>query len=351
MRFRALGSLQVWDGTSWVGIRAPQQRAVLAILLARAGRVVSTERLVDEIWPDGPPRAAVNTIQTYVLRLRRLFDGEGTGDHDRERDSDRDGDRTLIRKGHGYQLVVAEDDIDIQVFERLVSSGRQALAQGRWAAAAERLSGALALWRGPAMAGVPETPTVTAEAARLELHRVAAFEDQAETRLTLGRHAGLVDELRRLIQEHPFRERMLGQLMLALYRCGRPLDALETYRRGRRLIRDELGVDPGPALRRLEYAIRVDDPNLRVPMPERGPQPTVKAGPPPINTKPPLAQRRAPQAAAANNRPPAWTNTAPPPLTNAAQRPVKAAPPLESTAQPAALTPGPRRLRGAGEGP
>jgi DNA-binding SARP family transcriptional activator len=325
--------MQVWDGTSWVGIRAPQQRAVLAILLARAGRVVSTERLVDEIWPDGPPRAAVNTVQTYVLRLRRLLDGDSDrpsrhpGERAPHRDSDRvtnhhsdrvtnhhsdrtphrdsdrtrhrPGERTLLSKGHGYQLVVAEDDIDIQVFERLVASGRQALAQGRWAAAAEQLSSALALWRGPAMVGVPETPTVSAEVARLELHRVAAFEDHVEARLILGRHAGVVDELRRLIQEHPFRERLLGQLMLALYRSGRPRDALETYRRGRRLMRDELGVDPGPTLRRLERAIRDGDPRLHPRPADRAEQPSVTAGPArPATTAPPKHTAQPPEKAA-----------------------------------------------------
>lgn len=317
MRFRALGPMQVWDGTSWVGIRAPQQRAVLAILLARAGRVVSTERLVDEIWPDGPPRAAVNTVQTYVLRLRRLLDGNSdrpshhrgeraphrasdrTTHHDSDRTTPRPGERTLLSKGHGYQLVVAEDDIDIQVFERLVASGRQALAQGRWAAAAEQLSSALALWRGPAMVGVPETPTVSAEVARLELHRVAAFEDHVEARLILGRHAGVVDELRRLIQEHPFRERLLGQLMLALYRSGRPRDALETYRRGRRLMRDELGVDPGPTLRRLERAIRDGDPRLHPRPADRAEQPSVTAGPArPATTAPPKHTAQPPEKAA-----------------------------------------------------
>jgi DNA-binding SARP family transcriptional activator len=314
MRFRALGPVQVWDGTSWVGIRAPQQRLVLAILLTQAGRMVSLDRLVREIWPYDPPRAAVSTVQTYILRLRRLFGDE----------------HTLITKGTGYQLVVAEDDIDIQVFDRLVSSGRRALAQNRLAAGADRLSGALALWRGPAMAGVPESPTVTAEAARLELHRVAAFEDQAEARLALGRHAGVVDELRRLVQEHPFRERLLGQLMLALYRSGQPVAALETYRQGQRLLRDELGLDPCPEVRQLERAIRDDDPRLRTPAPmpapalARGAQPPAKAGPPPLNTKRPLAQHPA-AVTAANSTPPVRTNVAPPVRKNAAPRPANAA--------------------------
>jgi DNA-binding SARP family transcriptional activator len=310
MRFRALGPVQVWDGTSWVGIRAPQQRLVLALLLTQAGRVVTLERLVREIWPYDPPRAAISTIQTYMLRLRRLFAD----------------DRTLVTKASGYQLVVADDDIDIQVFERLVSTGRQALAQGRLAAGADRLSGALALWRGPAMSGVPESPTVTAEAARLELHRVAAFEDRAAARLALGRHAGMVDELRRLVQEHPFRERLLGQLMLALYRCGRPVDALQTYRQGQRLLRDELGLDPCPELRRLERAIRDRDPDLRTPALARGPQAPVAAGPPPLNTKRPVTQRPA-SVPALNNIPPVRFNSAPPARKNIAPRPANSAVP------------------------
>jgi DNA-binding SARP family transcriptional activator len=311
MRFRALGPVQVWDGTSWVGIRAPQQRLVLALLLTQAGRVVTLDRLVREIWPYDPPRAAVGTIQTYVLRLRRLFGDE----------------RTLLTKGSGYQLVVSDDDIDIQLFERLVSTGRQALAQGRLAAAADRLSAALGLWRGPAMAGVPESPTVAAEAARLELHRVAAFEDQAEARLALGRHDGVVDELRRLVKEHPFRERLLGQLMLALYRCGRPVDALATFRQGQRLLRDELGLDPCPELRHLERAIRVGDPGLRPPAPARGGQLPAQAGAPP-NTRRLPAQRPAPLPAL-NNTPPVRMNAVPPVRKHAAPRPA-------STAVPAA---------------
>jgi DNA-binding SARP family transcriptional activator len=276
MRFRALGSVQVWDGTSWSNIKAPQQRVVLAVLLARPGRVVSTERLVDEIWPHKPPRAAVNTVQTYVLRLRRMVDDEGM----------------LITKGQGYQLLVSRDDIDIQVFERLVSSGKEAIRQGRLAAGVELLSAALALWRGPAMADVPDSPAVAAEAARLELHRIAAFEDLAEARLNLGGHADVVDTLQRLVDEHPFRERLRGQLMLALYRCGRRVDAMEQYREGRRLMRGELGLDPGPLLSWLESAIREDDPGLRLPTPV-GALPPATAGPraaaPPLAGAAPMA--------------------------------------------------------------
>jgi DNA-binding SARP family transcriptional activator len=343
MRFRALGPVQVWDGTSWSGIKAPQQRVVLALLMIQAGRVVTTERLVSELWPDSPPRAAVNTIQTYMLRLRRMMADE----------------RLLITRERGYQLVVSSDDIDIQVFERLVSSGRGALAQGRLTAGAELLAQALALWQGPAMADVPDCPTVAAEAARVELHRIAAFEDQAEARLTLGDHAGVVDGLQRLVGEHPFRERLRGQLMLALYRCGRRVDAMEQYREGQRLMRGELGLDPAPMLSWLERAIREDDPGLRLParmgaisracakpypatgaLPQAGPaliagaQPRVGPAvplPPPRNTKPRLPQNPTPPSPRNTTpRPPAnntapQRNPAPRPATNTPRRNHRAA--------------------------
>lgn len=304
MRFRALGAVQVWDGTSWSNIKAPQQRAVLAVLLTRPGRVVSTERLVDEIWPHKPPRAAVNTVQTYVLRLRRMLDDESM----------------LTTKGQGYQLLAAGDDIDIQVFERLVSSGRDALARGRLAAGAELLSAALALWRGPAMADVPDSPTVAAEAARLELHRIAAFEDLAEARLNLGGHADVVDALQRLVDEHPFRERLRGQLMLALYRCGRRVDAMEQYREGRRVMRGELGLDPGPLLSWLENAIREDDPGLRLPTPV-GAMPPATARTHPHGGLRPKAGMAPMAGAPRNTKPRLPQNAAPPPPRNTTPRP------------------------------
>jgi DNA-binding SARP family transcriptional activator len=243
--------LRVWDGAAWSAIRAGQQRAVLAVLLAADGRAVSMDRLVDEIWGEHPPSSARSTVQGYVMRLRRLL-------------GDRDGE-VLVTRGPGYELVTGDDDVDYRVFERLVAAGRRSLAERQLETAARQLTEALALWRGPAMADVPMGPTVAAEVTRLGQSRLTALEERLGAVLELGGHADVVDELTQLVQEHPLRERMRGQLMLALYRCGRRAEALDAYRRGRRVLVAELGLEPGPQLRELEQLILADDRTLAAP--------------------------------------------------------------------------------------
>ncbi|WP_419999341.1 AfsR/SARP family transcriptional regulator [Streptomyces boninensis] len=247
-----LGPLQVWDGAEWSAVRAPQQRVVLAVLLAEAGRTVTVDRLADEIWGERPPKTAATVVQGYVMRLRRQFG--------------RDGARRLLTRDRGYQLVLDEPDLDAGEFERLADAGKRRLADGDPDAAASRLAAALALWHGPAMDDVPPSPTVTAEAARLEQCRLDALEARFEAELALGRHADVAGELRRLVGEHPLREELRAQLMLALYRSGRRAEALEAYRLGRRLLVDELGLEPGPRLRELEQAILADDPRIAEPV-------------------------------------------------------------------------------------
>lgn len=243
MRFRLLGPLEVWDGDRWSAIRSGQQRTVLAVLLIEVGRVVSTDRLVDEIWGERPPRTAANAVQGYVMRLRKLM-----GDH-----------RPLLTVGRGYRLVAEDGDLDTAVFDRLVETGKHDLTQRRLSEGATRLAEALALWRGPALADVPACPAVATAAQLLEQSRLSAVEDRVDAELDLGRHTELVDELHRLVGEAPLRERLLAQLMLALSRCGRRGEALAAYRTGCRVLRDELGVGPGTRLRELESAILAED--------------------------------------------------------------------------------------------
>jgi DNA-binding SARP family transcriptional activator len=243
-RYRVLGQVQVRDRAGWSAVAAAQQRLLLAVLLAEAGRVVSTARLTDEIWAGRPPRTALNTIQGYVVRLRR-----------------RCGTR-LSTVGAGYQLSVAAGELDAAEFGRLAAAGRAALSAGRPDRAAADLRAALALWRGPALADVRPSPVVTGEARRLEEARLSAVEDGLDADLALGQHAAVTPELGRLVAEHPLRERLRAQLMLAHYRSGRRADALAAYRQGRTASISELGLEPGLALRGLEHAILTDAPAL-----------------------------------------------------------------------------------------
>jgi len=246
MRFRVLGSLLVRNGTGWHEVPAEQQRVVLAVLLSAGGSTVSTERLVDEVWPDRPPRRAVNTVQAYVLRLRRLL---GDDEH-----------RLIITRGHGYELVLGQDELDATMFETLASSGRRALDAGQPAQAVNRLSGALGLWRGAMFADVPETPALTGRIARLERTRLAAQDDLLVASLRLGRHEAVADELFRLVEETPLREQRWALLMRALAGCGRRAEALDAFRRASQVLRTELDVAPGRRLCELRREILAEGP-------------------------------------------------------------------------------------------
>lgn len=251
MRFRVLGPLRVWNGTRWCAIRADHQRLVLALLLIEAGRAVSTDRLIDEVWGASPPKTARNTIQAYVVRLRRTIDGGFT-------------QNPLATSDHGYELTIGDADLDAGVFQRLGESAERCLAAGDREAAVTQLADALALWGGPAFANVAQTSTVAAETGRLEQARLSALETRLGIELDLGRHAQIVDELAGLVAENPLREQFRVQHMLALHRCGRRAEALQAYREGREILIDELGVEPGRALRELESAILRDDQKLTV---------------------------------------------------------------------------------------
>jgi DNA-binding SARP family transcriptional activator/Tfp pilus assembly protein PilF len=243
MRFRMLGPLRVLDPAGWAPIQAPQQRVVLAILLLEHGRPVTTDRLIDEIWSGDPPRAAVATVQGYVMRLRRRLGAP----------------ETLLTRGGGYELHLDPDDLDTAVFERLVESARLRLAAGDAAAGVAHLSDALELWNGPALADVPPNATVSAHAARLEQARVAALRTRLRARLDLGQAAVVVDEAQPLVRAHPLDEQLVELFMMALHRSGRRAEALDEYQRARRCLIEEIGLEPGQALQEVQRAILQGD--------------------------------------------------------------------------------------------
>ena len=225
---------------------------MLALLLLHANEVVSTDRLIDELWGDAPPESAANMLQGYVSHLRKEL--EPTGERGKH--------GLIVSRQPGYVLQVGPDQVDAERFERLASEGRRLLDDGDADAAAARLGAALALWRGRALDDLAYEPFAQNSIERLEELRLQTLEDRIDADLAVSRHNALIGELRELVDQHPLRERLRAQLMTALYRCGRQADALEVYREGRRVLRDELGIEPGPALRELEQSILRQDPAL-----------------------------------------------------------------------------------------
>jgi DNA-binding SARP family transcriptional activator len=247
VEFRILGPLEVVEAGRPLALGGPRQRALLAILLTRANEVVSSDRLIDELWGAQAPGTGTNALQYHVSQLRKTLGPS----------------KALVTREPGYLIRVAPRELDLLQFERLVEEARQAPPEQ----AARLLRDALDLWRGPALADLVSEPFAQAEILRLEELRLAALELRIETDLALGRHRGLVGELEALVHEHPLRERPRAQLMLALYRSGRQAEALDRYREGRRLLVDELGIEPGFELQELEKAILGHDPELRSPGP------------------------------------------------------------------------------------
>ncbi len=257
MQFRILGPLEaVLDGGP-ATLGAPKQRGLLALLLINRRRVVTAEQLIDGLWGEAPPASALQSLQVYVHGLRRALGGE-----------------RIETAGRGYRVVVGEDELDLDRFERTLERGRAALEAGRADDAADDLRDALAVWRGPALAGLPEETRRAADAGRLDELRLTALELRFDAELACGRHDAVVAELEAVTAEEPYRERFLQQRMLALYRCGRQADALEVYRNAREILAEELGLDPSPALQELERAILQQDPALAAPeAPTRSTQP------------------------------------------------------------------------------
>jgi predicted ATPase/DNA-binding SARP family transcriptional activator len=222
-----------------------KQRAVLAILLLHANEVVPSERLIDELWAQRPPGSATKTVQVYVSKLRRAL-----------------GHELLVTHGHGYMLRVEPGEMDADRFQSLVGDGRDKLSAGDPRSAGALLREALELWRGPPLADFAGESFATGEIARLEEMRLAALEDRVDADLALGEHAPLVGELEALARQHPLRERLSGQLILALYRAGRQADALAAYRKLSALLREELGLEPSGPLQTLELSILRRDASL-----------------------------------------------------------------------------------------
>jgi DNA-binding SARP family transcriptional activator len=219
LEFRILGPFEVVEQQRPVVLGGPRQRALLAILLLRRGEVVSSERLIDQLWGESPPASAAKTLQVYVSHLRKAL-----------------GNEVLLTRGGGYLLAAAPGQVDAERFEAMVADARHALADGDAAGARELLGSALGLWRGEALADLAYEPFAQGEIARLEEARLAALEDRIDADLMLGQHRAVVGELEALVGLHPHRERLLGQLMLALYRSGRHADALDVYRGGRQAL-------------------------------------------------------------------------------------------------------------------
>jgi YVTN family beta-propeller protein len=248
MEYRVLGPLEVRDGERSLPLAGAKQRALLALLLVNANHVVSRDRLIDELWGEHAPETAVTSLQVYVSRLRKLLPAQ-----------------TLLTRPPGYLLELEDGELDLRRFERLLSEGRRALDQGKPERAAQALQDGLALWRGPALAEFASDSFAHAEIGRLEDLRLAAVEARIEADLALGRHTELIGELEALIAENSHRERLRGQLMLALYRSGRQAEALAAYQDARHALVDELGIEPGTTLQRLERQILTHDDALETP--------------------------------------------------------------------------------------
>src|SRR5829696_4230255 len=251
--YRLLGPLEVVHRGEAVPTGGQRKRALLARLLLEANRTVSIDALVDALWGERVPATAVKMVHIYVSQLRKVLPSGA-----------------LQTRPPGYRLEVAPEAVDLLRFERLRKEGRDALADGDADTAAERLSAACALWRGPALAEFTEPFAATA-AAHLDELRLLAVEDRVDAELALGRHRDVAGELQALVASHPLRERPRRQLMLALYRQGRHAEALAAFHELRAVLRDELGIDPSAGLADLQYRMLNQDPALDHALPAPAP--------------------------------------------------------------------------------
>ncbi len=251
--FAILGELEVRQDGSRVELGPPRQRALLARLLVNPNEVITTDRLVEDLWRGDPPDRARHTLHVYVSRLRKALG--------------RDGAR-LERQASGYRFCVQQEELDASRFEALAAAGRAALTRHDAASAATQLRGALGMWRGCALGEFADDGFARDEAVRLDELRLDTVEQRMWAELESGRHGDVVEELREFVTQNPFRETGWEQLMLALYRSGRQADALRAYQKARAALAEELGIEPGPALRRMEERILAQDPSI-----EHAPEP------------------------------------------------------------------------------
>jgi DNA-binding SARP family transcriptional activator len=250
MEFRLLGAFEVWNGEQPVEIAGAKRRALLALLALRANEVVRSELLIDELWGERPPRNAASALQTHVSRLRKTLGAD-----------------TIASREWGYVLRAAPTEIDLGRFEDLIAEAEPLAAQPR----AAKLAEALALWRGPPLADLVNEPALHDDIARLEELRLSTLERRIDADLEAGRSTSVVGELEALVARQPLREHLRWLLILALYRADRQAEALEVYRETRRVLTEELGLEPSPALKELEQAILRQDPSLDA---KRSPTPT-----------------------------------------------------------------------------
>ena len=265
LEFRIRGLLEVRRDGSPIRLGAAKQRALLAILLLHANRVVSRDRLIDGLYGEQPPPTASTALRVYVSELRKALAAEPSAG---------DSFQTILSAEPGYRIDLRPDQLDLARFKRLTEDAGRALARRDSAAASAQLHEALELWRGPALDDFAYEPFAQSAIVRLEELRLVATERRVEADLALGRHVELVPELEGLVAEHPLRERVQGQLMLALYRSGRQGDGLAVYQNARRALAGQLGIEPSQPLQQLEKAILRQDPGLELgtggPGPEAG---------------------------------------------------------------------------------
>lgn len=247
MRVSLLGPLRLEETAGAIG-GAAKERALIAALALSPGRAVPTDSLITALWGEDPPPGARKTLQTYVWNLRQSL-----------------GPDVIATEPPGYRLCVEADEIDVGRFRALVRAGEAALKAGDPVHASEHFDQAVALWRGEPFGGVAAHTGLAAEAVRLTEEYLSTLESRMTAKLAAGQHSVLVGELEALVHDHPYRERFWGHLMLALYRCGRQADALDAYQRVRRLLAEELGLEPGGELRRLEEAILQHEPSIAAP--------------------------------------------------------------------------------------
>ncbi|MEU6786914.1 BTAD domain-containing putative transcriptional regulator [Nonomuraea angiospora] len=241
MRLQALGPIRFWTGSDWVSVPGSRPRTLLALLMIDAGRPVTTAHMITELWPAKPPTTAATLIRGYILQLRRALGDLGS--------------EAILTRASGYEMRCPADGTDVSRFDALTAQGRTALVKGATEEAHRLLTRALALWRGEPYSDALPTSTVTAEVSRLDERRLSATEGRIEAGLLQGQGPELIHELQGLTTEHPLREGLWAQLMRALYEADRRGDALDAYRRARQVLVAELGLEPGPDLRKLHRAV------------------------------------------------------------------------------------------------
>ena len=250
VEYRILGPLEVVDEGEPVPLGRLKERLVLAVLLLHANEFVSRERLIDELWGESPPPTARKAVNVYVSQLRKALT--------------RNGRDPIATADGGYRFAVEPGELDSNRMEHLLATARERTAAGELEGAGELLSEALALWRGPALAGLLLESHGRDEVAQLDELRLTALMDRIDCDLALGRHEDVLGELHLLVGEHPLREHLRAQLMVALYRADRQAEALDAYQQAREVLVEELGIEPSPALQRLQKGILAQDPALEL---------------------------------------------------------------------------------------